>query len=392
VRDDRAWPRASLVTSVLIATIALATGVLVVVYAADGPVRFLLGVLALAVALGFGIGVSVSGMRRWIDGHDVPTRTRLLPLAGLLTVFVIWSFDPLSGGTMMAGLIGGLLCANVWAIRVARRNRALVDRAEREDAEAAARQQSDTTRRRTRSTSRAVSEISHGSPVGQALRTNICVERRRWFAWLIATAVVAGLVAVVTPGAVATPALLILVISFGGVALIWNARRLVGTWLAFRDFAKTATEPRRAFVVLLHDPAPKMFRPLLGIWSEPPVVHGGRLPSPERVYRCDEEQMDLLSYAGGVVVHEAWVDTGPRPRSKPRWVAADAGIALPHRRALLGRWYMGSLIGGERPDPPHELTVPKPHPDLELRDRPTPAPAASWQGCLAVSRSWQGPH
>ena len=30
-----------------------------------------------------------------------------------------------------------------------------------------------------------------------------------------------------------------------------------------------------------------------------------------------------------VVVHEAWVDTGPRRWSKPRWVAADAGLAVP---------------------------------------------------------------
>ena len=44
-------------------------------------------------------------------------------------------------------------------------------------------------------------------------------------------------------------------------------------------------------------------RPLLGVWSEPPVPRGGRLPSPERVYRCDEERADLLSYQGSAVVH-----------------------------------------------------------------------------------------
>ena len=108
-----------------------------------------------------------------------------------------------------------------------------------------------------------------------------------------------------------------------------------------------------------------MIRPLLGIWSEPPVVRGGRVPTPERVYRCDEELDALQCFQGSVVVHEAWVDTGSRPASKPRWVAADAGIALPHRRAVFGRWYMASLIGGERPDAPAPLTLRPPHADTE---------------------------
>lgn len=89
------------------------------------------------------------------------------------------------------------------------------------------------------------------------------------------------------------------------------------------------------------------------------------MPTPERVYRCDEELDALQSYQGDVMVHEAWVDTGPRPASKPRWVAADAGVALPHRRAVFGRWYMGSLIGGERPEPAAPLTLRPPHPSTE---------------------------
>ena len=140
--------------------------------------------------------------------------------------------------------------------------------------------------------------------------------------------------------------------------VVWVLRRLVGSWLARRDFER-GTPPRRGYVVLLHDPAPRIIRPLLGVWSEPPVPRGGRLPSPQRVYRCDEERADLLSYQGSAVVHEAWVDTG----RKPRWVAADEGFALPHRRALFGRWYLSSLIGGERPGPPRPLTVPPPHPE-----------------------------
>ena len=147
-----------------------------------------------------------------------------------------------------------------------------------------------------------------------------------------------------------------MVVLTGGLAFIWVLRRRWATWLALRDFTKAATSPRRAFVVLLHDPAPRMIRPLLGVRSAAPMLRDGRLPMPEHVYRCDDERAALECRQGSVVVHEAWVDTGPRRRSKPRWIAADAGIALPHRRALLGRWYLSNLLSGERPrQPQHEM-------------------------------------
>jgi hypothetical protein len=96
------------------------------------------------------------------------------------------------------------------------------------------------------------------------------------------------------------------------------------------------------------------------------MLRDGRLPKPEHVYRCDDERAALECHQGSVVVHEAWVDTGPRRRSKPRWIAADAGIALPHRRALLGRWYLSNLLSGERPRQPQRLTLQPPHPDHEV--------------------------
>jgi len=43
-----------------------------------------------------------------------------------------------------------------------------------------------------------------------------------------------------------------------------------------------------------------------------------------------------------------------------------AGIALPHRRAVLGRWYLSSLLSGERPLQPQRLTLQPPHPDHEV--------------------------
>jgi hypothetical protein len=121
----------------------------------------------------------------------------------------------------------------------------------------------------------------------------------------------------------------IAVVCVGPLFFLWDLRRLWAVWLALRDFRKGATSPRRAFVMLLHDPAPRMVRPLLGVWSQAPAQRGGRLPKPEQVYRCDEDRDDLESFQGDVVVHEAWVDTGPRRWSKPRWVAADAGLAVP---------------------------------------------------------------
>ena len=62
------------------------------------------------------------------------------------------------------------------------------------------------------------------------------------------------------------------------------------------------------------------------------------------------------------MVHEAWADIGPGSTSKPRWIAADAGIAVPHRGALFGRWYVSALIRPDRPGAPAPLTVDAPMP------------------------------
>jgi hypothetical protein len=147
-------------------------------------------------------------------------------------------------------------------------------------------------------------------------------------------------------------------------ALLWVGRRCLGVWQALRDYEKSETEPRRAYVALLNDPNARLTRPLLGVWSKEPLPKG-RLPRAEAVYRCDEERSALMSPPGRVIVHEAWVDTGRRSRSRPRWVVADAGLALPHRGAALGRWYLSSMIGSERPTAARALTVHSPHPDTE---------------------------
>lgn len=179
--------------------------------------------------------------------------------------------------------------------------------------------------------------------------------RREWwrtFYWLMAVVLVAVAARVLITETVVTS----VVVAFGGFMMMWSLRLIWGVTVALRDRRKAATPPRRAFVVVLHDVNPRAVRPLLGLWSSRPAA-GQRLPKADRVYRCDDELDDLESLQGAVRVHEAWVDTGRRPSSKPRWVAADDGIAVVHRRALFGRWYLSMLTRRDRPGPPTPLTI-----------------------------------
>jgi hypothetical protein len=358
-RDDRAWPRSSLPLSVALAIAAVGSGVGLAIGASGrGYLAMALVAAGFAVALGFGLAVSVPAMRHWVAGHAVPGRFQVLQWAGLIGVFVVvrW-LDVLVGCAMLAGFMGGLVVANVWGIRTARANRDVVDQAETELARAHA-----TESRDTMGVPALDAEARQNTPVGQVLRDTVALERQRSVAWLVA-----GAVALTACGVLDAPDhVTIVVVLTGGLAFIWVLRRLWAAWLAFRDFTKAATLPRRAYVVLLHDPAPRMIRPLLGVWSDAPMLRDGRLPEPERVYRCDDELDALECHQGSVVVHEAWVDTGRRRWAKPRWVAADAGIALPHRRSVFGRWNMSNLISGERPAPPRRLTLEPPHPDDEV--------------------------
>ncbi len=195
--------------------------------------------------------------------------------------------------------------------------------------------------------------------VGSALQQAGRHETRRMLSWVLATAIVAAVFALA-----ARDLLKVMVVVICGVALLlWSIRLRWGIVAAARDFRQAATRPNRAFVVLLHDVNPKAFRPLLGIWAVRPIA-GQQLPMPDRVYRCDDELDDLKSLAGAVVVHEAWVDTGPHSWSKPRWVAADRGIGVVHRRAFLGRLYLWMLIRRDRPDAPRALTIDPPAPRM----------------------------
>jgi hypothetical protein len=358
-RDDRAWPRSSLPVSAGLLVAAVGSGAGLVFGAAGrGSLTMVLVAVAFVVAFGFGLAVSIPAMRHWIAGDSIPGRFHLLQWTGLVVAFVVLGrFDGLAGGAMLAGLIGGLLVANVWGIRTARANRDLVD-----EAAVAAARAYETASRDAVGVPALDAEARQDAPVGQVLRDAVALQRQRLAAWLVA-----GAVAMTACGVLDAPVhVTVVVVSTAVLAVIWVLRRLWAAWLALRDFTKAPTSPRRAFVVLLHDPAPRMIRPLLGVWPDAPVLHDGRLPKPEHVYRCDDELDALKCHQGSIVVHEAWVDTGPRRWAKPRWVAADAGIALPNRRAVFGRWYMFNLISGERPEQPRRLTLRQPHPDDQV--------------------------
>jgi hypothetical protein len=180
-------------------------------------------------------------------------------------------------------------------------------------------------------------------------------ERRRIVAWLLAGALVAAATA-----AVSSPPIAVTMAAVAGLLALWSVRQTAGLALARADFNRASTPPRRAYVVLLHDPNPRAIRPLLAVWTDRPPS-GERLPKPESVWRCDDELLELESMPGEVAVHEAWVDTRPRSWSKPRWVRADAGITVPHRRSLFGRWYFGRVSSRDRPGDPTPLTLADPH-------------------------------
>lgn len=191
--------------------------------------------------------------------------------------------------------------------------------------------------------------------VDHLLRRAAKAERRRVVAWLLAGVPVAVAVAALDSASAAA----VLAVIAAALSL-WSVRQVAGIAIARRDFNAASTPPRRAFAVLLRDPNPRAVRPLLAVWDERPPP-GERLPKPRSVWRCDDELLELESTVGEVEVHEAWLDTGGRSWSKPRWVRGDAGIAVPHRRSMFGRWYVNTTLRRERPGEAKPLTLENPH-------------------------------
>jgi len=352
VRDDRTWPRGAGVFSLAVVAGAVVAGAWAVATAARGVTGVGVVVALLVVSVALSVWVSRHAFGAMVAGRRQPGWSVPVQLGLVVVGFVGFGIDPRLGTAVFAGLLGGMFATNVWAMRHARRNRVAVDAAEAEaEKERTAERQSAAPETRVRDSRPAVD-------VGGVLDDAWREVGQRWLAWLAAgTAVTAAVVLLTDSGA----ARFLVPFTAGGL-LLWVTRSAWSLGLARRDFRLGRTPPERAWVVLLHDPTPRMIRPLLGVWNEEPVVRGSVFPKTDLVFRCDDDLDDLLSHQGSTVVHEAWVDTSGRGMRGARWVAADGGVALPHRRAFLGRWFFSSLTRAERPGPAHPLSTARPDP------------------------------
>ena len=119
-RDDSAWPRGATPISLIIGVISLLVG-LSMAGNADAP---LVPLLVLALGVGVGATVIVVGIRRWLDGHPVPVVLALIAgVTAVVAIVLITASDSPSGPALLSGLIAGLMLANVWAVRTARKRR-----------------------------------------------------------------------------------------------------------------------------------------------------------------------------------------------------------------------------------------------------------------------------
>jgi hypothetical protein len=339
----------------MVCGIAALAGSAALLVSADSLGRMVVLGITFVVAAGLEASAYVIGIRPWLAGKPVPRQVAVAQVVLVLVALLAFAAGPELGGVALCGLFAGAFLPNAGVIRYARVTREMADEGEQQRAQAGMSVQP--------APDEDVSEWVPRGPapqVGRVLQASLVEEREEWLAW--AAAAVVAMLACVAAGE--NDAALTGVGFVAAGALLWVGGELYGVWRALRDYEKSETEPRRAYVALLNDPNARVARPLLGLWSEEPLPQG-RLPRAEAVYRCDEERSALMSPPGRVIVHEAWVDTGKHSGSRPRWVVADAGLALPHRGAALGRWYLASLIGSERPAGARPLTVRSPHPDTE---------------------------
>jgi hypothetical protein len=357
-RDDRAWPQGAFAISVVGSAVAVTGSAALVASAASIGRAFDLLFVFVLVA-GITTVAYVDAARPWLRGGDLPPRTRQVQL-GLVVLVVLTFFGGLAlGGSGLCGYLAGMLLPNASAMRFARLNRGIVDDVETDLAEERpgnpVTTPADAPARQVRA--RVIPKV------GPVLRDTLAVDRDRLLSWVVSTVVVALVCAV----AGAAGAAVLGVVLVGAVTVAVVSSRLAGVQRTLRDFEVAATSPRSAYVVLVQDPKPGAYRPLLGIWDEDPVPSGGTLPPPDLLYRCDALQDSLLSSAGALVVHEAWLETGEGGRSRPRWVAADAGVALPYRQGLLDRRSFAALVGAERPARARPLTMAAPNPTTEAQ-------------------------
>ncbi len=353
---ERTWPRGAFAIALGCGLVAL-SGSAALVASTDslGDAGGLVVVFALLACLEG--AVCVDAVRPWLRGSPLRPRTWLLQLGVGLVALAAFSGGPAVGGAALCGVLAGVLLPTASAIRYSRLDRDLGEEQDTRGAGELAVSRPPEEGRRVRG--------GRVPQVGPALRETLTDARDRAIAWAAATAVAA--VGGLASGADA--AVVLGMVLLGAAVVAWGYRRLLRAWFAVRDFEGVATEPRHAYVMVLADPRPRRTRPLLGVWSTEPLPFEGRLPLAESVYRCEGARSALVSTAGGAVVHEAWLDAAPSTRSArfsvPRWVAADAGLALPQRQIVLGPRYLASIIGAERPARARPLTMPAPNPTAE---------------------------
>lgn len=351
--DDRAWPSGALPLSLVSGGVLTAVAIgMVVATADDGDVAFgraLGGTLVAAVG---GWVYMTKAQRARLDGDQEGRAGLWFGLAGMAAAIAVIFVDQDAGLAGILAFMGALMLANARMIRVARASRpahadlghADLGHADPVDDGVGLAPPRDAAWVRRPATPQPRPTI------GQVLHDAVAVRQRRWIAWLVAAVVSIPAAAALGawPEAIEAMAVFALFAALVALLRVWPVAR------SRRRFARGDAPPRRAFVAVPFDAYPRL-RPMLAIWSQQPVLTDGRIPRPERGYRIDPRHDALVCGQGDLEVHEAWVDTSSR---RPRWVLADAGVAVPRRRAAAGRFYL--LDSVVRVELPYWLTVTAP--------------------------------
>ena len=119
-RDDSAWPRGAAPISLTVGVISLVVGLSMVGKAAAPLVPLVLLVAGIAI----GATLIVVGITRWLDGGNVPIALAVVSgVSAVVGVVLIAATDGPMGAALLSGLVSGLMFANVWAVRTARKRR-----------------------------------------------------------------------------------------------------------------------------------------------------------------------------------------------------------------------------------------------------------------------------
>ena len=119
-RDDSAWPRGAAPISLVIGVVSLLVG-FTMASNAEAP---LVPLLVLVLGIAVGATLIVVGIRRWLDGKPFPLALALISgVSAVAALVLITATDSPTGPALLSGLIGGLMFANAWAVRTARKRR-----------------------------------------------------------------------------------------------------------------------------------------------------------------------------------------------------------------------------------------------------------------------------